>query len=122
MPIKVWQHGDRPTAAQINEYKTVLDAANTALSPRDAYSPGAPIQLAAQHMTEGVFHLYHCHRYLHFGSNGALQDTDSVYPEVSLSEGANGTGVLDLDSLGWLWYGRAYRVTGVTWCQEDWEP
>ena len=33
MAIKVWAHGDKPTAAQINEYKTVLDAAKAAQSP-----------------------------------------------------------------------------------------
>jgi hypothetical protein len=118
--IKVWQHGDRPTAAQINEYKTVLDAANAAMSPRDAYSPGAPMQLAAEHMTEGSFTVFHAYRYLHFGSTGKLVSADGTQ-EVSLSEGDNEVGVVDLERLDWLAYGVTYFVTGVTWCQEDWE-
>jgi hypothetical protein len=55
-------------------------------------------------------------------STGTLTDIQGVYPDVSLSEDSDGHGVLDLDSLGWLNYGRPYEVTGVTWCQEDWEP
>ena len=115
MSIKVWAHGDKPTAAQINEYKTVLDAAYAALE-------GGNWQLAAEHMSEAAFGLVHCYRYLHFGSTGTLSDIQRVYPDVSLSEDSSGHGVLDLDSLGWLNYGRPYEVTGVTWCQEDWEP
>ena len=43
MAIKVWAHGDYPTAAQMNEYKTVLDSAKTALN---AGSPALPMQVA----------------------------------------------------------------------------
>lgn len=114
MSIKVWAHGDKPTAAQVNEYKTVLDAANTALS-------GGTIQLPAMHVSEAVFGIVHCYRYLHFGSQGALVDPTGVQDDVGLSDGGAGHGVLDLDSMGWLGYGRRYEVTGVTWCQEDWE-
>ena len=119
MAIKVWAHGDYPTAAQMNEYKTVLDAAKAALN---AGSPALPMQVAAEHASSGEFWVWHCYRYLHYGSNGVLVDQDGVYPDVSLSEDDNQLGVLDLDSLGWLQYGRVYKVTGVTWCQEDWEP
>jgi len=117
MSIKNWAHGDKPTAAQINEYKTVLDAANTAI----ASGGGAPVQLPAEHVSEAVFGVMHCYRYLHFGSVGQLVDPFGVQEPTSLSEGEDGHGVLDLDSLGWLNYGRRYEVTGVTWCQEDWE-
>ena len=61
MSIKVWAHGDKPTAAQINEYKTVLDAANAAIG-------GGAIQLPAMHVSEAVFGVVHCYRFLHFGS------------------------------------------------------
>ena len=115
MAIKVWQHGDKPTVAQINEYKTALDAANTALS-------GGNVQLPAEHQSEAVFGVLHSYRYLHFGSSGELVDRAGIYPSVSLSEVDGESGVLDLDSLGWMNYGRVYEVTGVTWCQEDWEP
>ena len=119
MAIKVWAHGDYPTAAQMNEYKTVLDAAKAALN---AGSPALPMQVAAEHASSGEFWVWHAYRYLHYGSNGALVDQDGVYPDVSLSEDENELGCLDLQSLGWLAYGRVYKVTGVTWCQEDWEP
>lgn len=114
MTIPVWAHGNKPTAAQMNQYKTVLDAAYVALE-------GGNWQLPAQHMSEAVFGLLHCYRYLHFGSQGALVDPTGIQDDVSLSDGSTGHGVLDLDSLGWLGYGRRYEVTGVTWCQEDWE-
>ena len=115
MSIKVWAHGDKPTAAQMNAYNTVLDTARAQLE-------GGNWQLPAEHMSESAFGLLHCYRYLHFASTGTLSDIQGVYPDVSLSEDSDGHGVLDLDSLGWLNYGRPYEVTGVTWCQEDWEP
>lgn len=119
MPIKVFSHGDFVTAADINQFKTTLDAAKAALN---VGSPALPMQVAADHASSGEFWVWHCYRYLHYGSNGALVDQDGVYPDVSLSEDENELGVLDLDSLGWLAYGRVYKVTGVTWCQEDLEP
>jgi len=119
MAIKVWAHGDKPTWAQMSEYKTVLDAAKAALN---AGSPALPMQVAAAHATSGEFWVWHTYRYLWYGSNGALVDQNGVYPDVSLSEDENELGCLDLESLGWLQYGRVYKVTGVTWCQEDWEP
>ena len=115
MTIPVYSHGQKPVAAAMNTYKTVLDAANTALS-------GGTIRLPAQHVSEAVFGIMHCYRYLHFGSQGALVDPTGVQDDVSLSDSGEGHGVLDLDSLGWLGYGRRYEVTGVTWCQEDVEP
>ena len=115
MTIPVFSHGQKPTASNMNAFKTVLDAANAALS-------GGTIQLPAVHQSESAFGLLHCYRYLHFASTGTLTDIQGVYPDVSLSEDSDGHGVLDLDSLGWLNYGRPYEVTGVTWCQEDWEP
>lgn len=118
MAIKVWQQGDRPTAAQINEYKTVLDAANTAL----ASGTGVPMQLPAEHIGEARFEILHVYRYLHFGSNGKLIDLSGAQDDVSLSEGENEVGVVDLEKLGWLAYGVTYQVEGVSWAQEDWEP
>lgn len=115
MTIPTYAQGDKPTAAGLNEFKATLDAARAALE-------GGTVQLAAEHMSEAEFGLVHCYRYLHFGSSGALRDLAGEYPEQSLSESEDGHGVLDLDRLGWLNYGRPYEVTGVTWCQEDWEP
>jgi hypothetical protein len=115
MSIKVWAHGDKPTAAQMNEYKTVLDGARVLLE-------GNTFALPAEHMSESAFGLIHCYRYLHFASTGTLHDIQSAYPDVSLSEDSDGHGVLDLNSLGWLNYGRLYEVTGVTWCQESVNP
>jgi hypothetical protein len=48
-----------------------------------------------------------------------LVDIFGLNDDVSLSEGADNTGTLDLDSLGWLTYGMIYKVTGVSWAIED---
>ena len=80
MAIKVFAHGDYVTAAQMNEYKTVLDAAKAALN---AGSPALPMQVAAEHASSGEFWVWHVYRYLHYGSNGALVDQNGTYPDVS---------------------------------------
>jgi hypothetical protein len=75
MAIKVFAHGDYVTAAQMNEYKTVLDAAKAALN---AGSPALPMQVAAEHASSGEFWVWHVYRYLHYGSNGALVDQNGM--------------------------------------------
>lgn len=115
LTIPTWAHGNKPTAANLNEYKTAFDAANSAIA-------GGTVQLPAEHVSEAIFGVMHCYRYLHYGSSGALVDPTGQNESVSLSDDDSGHGVLDLDGLGWMPYGRRYEVTGVTWCQEDVDP
>lgn len=112
MAMRTWAHGDKPTAAQINAFKTDLDAAHSALGDYGW-------NVANQTQSESVFHFVHGQRYLHFGSSGEIVDVFSVNDDVALSEGSDGTGTVDLDSLGWLTYGMFYKVTGVSWAIED---
>jgi hypothetical protein len=113
MSLQEFAHGVKPTAAQFNAIKTALDLLNTQIS-------ASPINMPAEWQgNDSRFWVTHVFRYLHFGSTGILHDTAGVYPDTSLSEGDGNHGVLDLDSLGWLAYGRVYEVTGCTWCQED---
>lgn len=114
MAMRTWVHGDKPTAAQINAFKTDLDAAHTALGDY-AWNVGCKT------VSESVFHFVHARRYLHFGSSGALVDVFGNYDDVSLSSGADGWGTLDLDTVSWLSYGTFYKVTGVSWAIEDGE-
>ena len=112
MAMKLWAHGDFPTAAFVNAFKTDLDAAYAALGD---YGWNA----ASQTQSSSVFHFVHGQRYLHFSSSGSLVDVFGVNEDVNLSEGDGQTGTLDLDGLGWLTYGMFYKVTGVSWAIED---
>lgn len=110
-----WNHGDRPTAADMNLYATSLNEAHTALGD-------AGINVLYPTASEAVFTLLHTQRWLHYKSNGKLVDPVGLETEIGLSEDDNGYGVLDLETVSWLAYGALYWVTGVSACCESWEP
>ena len=114
MAMRVWAHGDKPTAAMLAAFKTDLDAAYAVLG---TYAWNA----ACKTESSAIFHFVHAQRYLHFGSTGSLVDIFGNNDDVSLSEGADNSGTLDLDSLGWLTYGMMYKCTGISWAVEDGE-
>jgi hypothetical protein len=112
---KQWSHGDQPTHTDMNLYATSLNESHSGLGD-------TALNVLYPAASEATFYLVHTQRYLHFMSNGKLQDPAGYGKETSLSEDDSGYGVLDLESVGWLTYGALYRVTGVSVCCEDWEP
>lgn len=116
MTVRTFTHGDRPTAADMNEIKAQLDKARPLLEAGNIQLPAERIEVG------GSASFLRSYRYLHFWSNGLLVDPAGVAKDVSLSEGENGRGVVDLDSLDWIPIGKYYRVEGVNFAQEDWEP
>lgn len=110
-----WSHGDQPTHTMMNAFSTSLTEAHTNIGD---------VALNCLYLkgSEATFYLLHCYRYLHFQSNGEIIDLAGIGKTVSLSEGDDGYGVLDLETVGWLAYGALYKVTGVSVCCEDWEP
>lgn len=108
-----WQHGEQPTAAILNEYRTALIDAHTTLGDDGGWSE------AHEKISEASFVMLHTWRYLHFTSTGQITD---LYGNnaLDLEENADGQGRIDLDTLDWLVYGQLYRVNGVSVCMEDW--
>lgn len=114
--MKIWQHGDTVTAADLNALSAGMNTARTLSGDatlhylaQGAYGPGA------------VFYLIHTQRYLHFKSTGKLGNVTNT-EETGLSTGDAEFGVLDLDGVDWLAYGQLYKVTGCEMACEDSEP
>ena len=113
MAIKSWAHGDYPKAVDLNAYTSDLITAHN-------QGGDVGISMGCWHQSSAEFYLTHTYRYLYWDSTGQIESMDGSQT-VGLSEPPNGAGQVDLDTVDWLQYGMVYRVTGVTWCIEDWE-
>lgn len=106
-------HGDYPTASDLNILSDDLDAIH------DITGDAAINFATLASVSSAVFTFVHAHRYLYFGSNGAIVDPSGVGDDVSISEENGATTKYDLDQISWLFYGQIYQVTGVSWCIES---
>ena len=113
MAVKTWRQGDYPTAADLNAYVSDLTAAHNQIGD-------VGVSMGCWHASSARFHLTHTYRYLYWDSVGQIESMDGTQT-LGLSEPETGVGQMDLDTVDWLQYGQAYRVTGVTWCMEDYE-
>ena len=127
---KTWVHGDIPTAADINQYGTELNTLNTNTPGYNAIPcillrtnedwitnlawPDYPSVQIGGIVQEFEYRIKHTKRYLHFkGSGGKIADVSGFEPDVTLTPGASGTGVIDLDGVTWLIYGQWYKVQRI---------
>lgn len=62
-------------------------------------------------------YMVHRYRWFWFKSNGTLVDPANSANTVTLTEDTEPT-LLDLHSVSWLYPGKLYQITGVTWCME----
>ena len=110
-----WNEDDAATAAALNKYNDALAAVNTLIGETSIY-------IAMPAISEAHFALVHRFRWLHFLSNGEIVDPTGANSSITLTE-QNGTyTVYDLQLVPWLAEGMYYKVTGVTFCAEDFEP
>lgn len=125
----LWEHGDIPTAADMNKYSDGLNAIYTALvakrhfpaaKVRQYLSTGADTHFQAVTTDNSYCVAVHTMRFLVYGGSGALTNLAGT-ETTSLQDITGGTNIFDLDSVGWLNYGQVYRITGVAWAMEDWE-
>jgi len=117
---KVWEHGDVPTAADMDKYSDALDAIHAksgdvarnyaALREREFYRA---------EFADSDYFLVHKFRYLFFKSTGSIVSLADSTQTESLSDGGAAWGVYDLDGVSWLAYGMVYQVTGVSFCFES---
>lgn len=114
-----WSRGDIPTAAKMNKYSDSLNAINSLAT----YTGGSVAVYAYNTDPEEIARDFqHVHRWLHYEGSGDIVDTTGVGDSVSLSTEGSTVGVYDLDSVSWLYYGAYYRIEGIDWAAEDWEP
>lgn len=109
-----WQHGDTVTVTRLNDMITAMDEVY-------AKTRDYPLRFAVNHADNGeTFTIFKRGRYLHFGSNGTLEDPANVEPDVTLTEDADiERGTLDLDTIDWLATGSMFYVRSVSWVWLD---
>lgn len=116
-PPKVWQHGDYPTAADLNKYKAGLDAVNVALGDY-TINPAVAVRIGN---VQG-YYLIHRHRWLIYLGGGRIEDPSGVGETVTLTAGGGGNWAsYDLSQIEWMVPGRLYQVEAVQCVFEDYE-
>lgn len=114
---KVWQHGDYPTAAELNKYKSGLDAIHDALGD-------ASLNMAVARRIAPVqgYYFLHRHRWLIYRADpdaGRIEDPAGVGDTVTLTATGSSWGSYDLGQIDWLVPGKLYQVQAVVACLED---
>lgn len=109
-----WAHGDIPTGAQMQIYSDDEEAIHERTGDASWY-------FLAAHAAVGVdndqAYMVHRYRWFWFQSNGALVDSADATNTVTLTEDTEPT-LLDLNTVSWMYPGKLYYITGVTWCME----
>ena len=101
--------------------KAKLDTLKTTLQEVEAVVGETGIQFATPFQSAATFNVLRTRRYLHFRSNGLLEDPAAVEDDITLSEGEHGRGTVDLDTT-WVAYGTRFVCTGVNAVWHDDEP
>lgn len=116
----IWEHGDVPTAAQMNTYSNGQNAIKALLDVSDK-NVTSPVFGGDEDDAKWV--LTHINRYLLYDDECDVYEYADNSNRTSLEEPPEGEiGIFDLDTIGWLTYGMRYVVEGSAWVIEDYEP
>lgn len=109
----IWSEGDTPTKAKLDTYIAALQEVE-AVFGEDGYL------FASQFFgSAAIAHMTRSRRYLHFRSNGLLEDPEAVEDDITLTENPDtGRGTLDLDDT-WIGYGALFRLSGINAAWQD---
>lgn len=112
-----WSRGDDVTAARMNLYSDSI----VHIYDASAWTGGS-IACPAYN-ADDIHTLLNVWPFLHYNGSGELIDPDDATHTIALGDPETGeTGVYDLRTVGWMYSGKTYRVTGCDWAAEDWEP
>lgn len=111
-----WNHGEYPTAAKLNKYKTGLDAIHDQVGDV-LINPFVTRRMG----TVQGYYLVHRNRWLTYLGTGTIEDPNGVGEDVSLSTADNWASY-DLSQVEWILPGTLFQVQGVLACWEDVEP
>ena len=110
-----WSHGDRPTAAKVNKWKTDLDEIHGTAGDRAINLPCGVDDAATR------IYFIHRFRYLHFLADaGVITDPAGIGETVAIASDG-GFNVYDLDNVSWLTYGALYYVDECNTAIEYWQ-
>lgn len=113
---KEWQHGDYPTAAEMNKYKDGMDATHALTGDVKIH----PAVLKNLTVDKGYFFV-HRHRWLIYRGDGEIVDPAGVGETVTIAGDGNAWLTYDLPQVTWLIPGKLYEVKDVVACFEDYE-
>lgn len=129
----IFEHGEYPTAANMNIYSDGLNAIYTALSSGKMRAPSAKYTQyetrASDTHNDGMaanpdysyLTMVYLERWLFYSGEGKLFSFPDLAKQVSLPNDAT-VNIYDLASIPWLIPGMIVKITAVKWAFADWEP
>lgn len=112
--IAPFAHAETLAAAKLTQLADNLDAIHERTGD---VLYGFPAAHAAVGVDNDQAYMVHRYRWFWFQSNGTLVDAADSANTVTLTEDTEPT-LLDLNGVSWMYPGKLYYVTGVTWCME----
>ena len=109
-----WSHGDQVTAANMNILSDNIEYLYSLSGGIDANFAVPQIGGSDRRPSYTVVHRF---RWLWYRGSGNMEDF-AGNNDTSLDSGDAWAVALDLDTLGWLFYGSLYTVSGVSWAME----
>jgi len=109
-----WAHGDTVAHTDMQIYSDDEDAIHARMGDALYGFPAAHASVGVDHDQAYMVHRY---RWFWFQSNGSIVDASDSANTVSITEDTEPT-MLDLNTVSWMYPGKLYYVTGVTWCME----
>ena len=112
--ITPFAHAETLVAAKLTQLADNLDAIHDSMGDALLNWPAAN---AIPGEDNDLAYMVHRYRWFWFQSNGTLVDAADSANTVTLTEDTEPT-LLDLNGVSWMYPGKLYYVTGVTWCME----
>jgi hypothetical protein len=109
-----WAHGDTVAHTDMQIYS---DDENAIYAKMGSVLLNFPSANAIPGEDNDLAYMVHRYRWFWFKSNGTLVDPANSANTVTLTEDTEPT-MLDLNSVSWLYPGKLYQITGVTWSME----
>lgn len=109
-----WAHGDYPTAANVNKFKTALDAVHDIVGDVQLNYP-----CITNLTVDKGYYFVHQYRWLHYRGDGEITDPAGAGDTVTISGDGNNFLVYDLLQVDWIYPGKLYEVKDVTMAAED---
>jgi hypothetical protein len=109
-----WTHGDTVSHTNMQIFSDDEDAIYARFGAALRNYPAAN---AIAGEDNDLAYMVHRYRWFWFKSSGTIVDPANAANTVTLTEDTEPT-LMDLNSIDWLYPGKLYQITGVTWCME----
>src|SRR5690606_17500004 len=112
-----WVRGETVSAADINLYKTALDAAHGLLGD-DQFN----FAVRQNNTEDRGFFFQNRYRWLHYQGDGEIVDPSGTGETVTISGDGTNIVAYDLFNVSWLTQGVRYEVKDCVFACEDFDP